>query len=108
MKPIRPGKDRFFPVLLLNRDHFEGPIALGNGTQWTFEIFRNRKGKLFVRVEDFAAWAFAPMPTAAEVAKHLDVGLGDAGNIADLINDQFALFVERQGYYHQNLLDVVP
>ena len=105
--PVRANAKRIFPVLGLP---FNGHIALGNGTQWRFDLDLTREGRLSVRIGwgDSRAhiWDF---PTdgpimAEDVAEKLNLGTGDAGNVADLVNDQLELVTERQGYYYSDLL----
>lgn len=110
MRTVRAGQDHYFPKLDLP---FVGQVALGNGTQWLFHIETYRQGVYVAILQTSYRWgeslrlidAEQPIRTDTlrkRFPKMLD---GDAGNIADLLNDQRdAPPEERQGYYHSNLL----
>ena len=92
METVRPAKvgagPRWEP-LLQTKNFYYGDIALGNGTQWRFGIFRTYNGELFVGIEGRGAYCFQSEVKAAYIKEKLNIPtLADAGNLADLINNE--------------------
>ena len=98
---IVPTVDGYFPALLVGPIRvFRGPIALGNGVVIEAAAMRSQKG-IVLGVLGIGAWEFSGPTSADEVASRLGCHDSDAGQIADLITDQFAegKAAARQGVY---------
>jgi len=104
---VRPSVEGKFPKLLPGPiRNFYGDVALGNGTQWRVGAFKTLSG-IFIGIEGRGACLFQGPVTPVLVATYFrDMGSADAGNVADLINDQ--LDGERRpryGRYESGLCD---
>lgn len=113
MPVVRPNSRGRFPAL---DNPFIGDIALGNGTQWMFMIaLFDEKLSVFIR-----GWGHAVLPDASVQPEALMTALhasnppryhrilmGDAGNVADLLNDQlgYGNDVPRRGHYYPDLTE---
>jgi len=100
--PVRPGKESGFPVLLRDykSSHWYGQVALGNGTQFAIALMFV-EGRLIVGIEGYGCYGFAIQVGDTYVAEKLRIMLGDAMNVADLINTQIngKPLSKRQGRY---------
>ncbi len=82
---------------------FYGNVALGNMTMYKIATTMLRNGYLFIAIENKGCYEFEHFAHANYVQDKLRLMEGDAGNIADFINDQFPNreMTERQGRYNK-------
>ena len=101
MKPYRPTRQGHFPQVI-QEGKFYGEIALGNGTQFNCAMMKTEKG-IVVSVLDHGAYIFSGYVHFSYAMEKLRLLEGDAKNVSDLINDQFAFGTTRprQGKYLQ-------
>jgi hypothetical protein len=87
---VRPSRDGHFPRLLPGViRNFYGRVSLGNGTAWQFGAFKTMSG-IFVGIVGHGAALFTRPIMPIDAAADLNIyEMGDAANVADLINDQF-------------------
>jgi hypothetical protein len=109
MEPIRANNSicssTKFPKLELP---FYGQIALGNMTQWEFAISNNGKTIYISVINKNISGVFDINSYATSERVHMvlpEIMLGDAANIADLLNSQLGHKGELQGYYYPRLLE---
>jgi hypothetical protein len=101
----RPGKDHRHPRVALP---FYGDVALGNGTMWKIGAFMTATGRLFVGVERHGSYTFQHWVHIAYASEKLEIGfIGDAGCMADWVNDQLGHADpdgNRQGVYQDEFV----
>jgi hypothetical protein len=108
MQTIRPNSSTCASTKFHKLDlPFSGQIALGNMTQWEFYMSNNGKTIYVSILNMYSSGVFDinSYVTSEKVRAVLpDLMLGDAGNVADLINSQLGHKGQLQGYYYPRLL----
>lgn len=108
MAIIRPTLQGIFPKIDITRP-FYGPVALGNMTQYTIGLFKNKE-YLVVAIEGKGCYPFAHHAHWGYVADKLNLKYeADARNVADFINSQLGILTsdkEAQGYYYSECCSV--
>lgn len=100
MRIIRPDSTGRFPKVTLP---FYGPVALGNGTQWTFSVVPGGNG-IVVSIEGRGSYSFGHFVHWTYASEKLGLMQGDAENVADFVNDQLGVEEDvRMGAYTPQL-----
>jgi len=97
---IRPDAENRFPMC---ETPFFGDVALGNMTQWRMQFLRTQNWGMALHIQRMGLAVFGPGVVLAETVRKAFPKMlpGDAGNVADFINDQLAVPVlGRFGSYH--------
>lgn len=99
MNIIRPYTHGIFPIL---EDGLH-TVALGNATQYEIAIMRRDRGTV-IGIIGKGCYVFSHNAHPAYVQEKLNVGAGDADNVADFINCQTGCTERVNGRYYPRLM----
>ena len=86
-------------------EFYYGYVAYGNMTQHEIFMCCNINGEVIIGIYERGCYKFAHYAHMSYVSEKLNLGLGDAGNVADLINGALGIEpYEDQGFYYPDLL----